>query len=98
MSYLGIDNQVHSQIAPNLNSVTLPLPAQTLTLSTSLSSGIWIMAGGEIFTDPLVINTLDESYNETFHYFITNWNNVQVLAIQIRVTTTGKFAATIKFR
>ena len=90
VSYPGIDNQVHSQIALNLNSISLPLPAQTLTLRTSLSSGMWRMVGGGIFTDPLVINNLDESYNETFQFFITNWENDEVLATQIRVTTTGE--------
>ena len=43
-----------------------------------------------MFTDPIVINILNESYNETFQFFITNWDNEEVLAIQIRVITTGK--------
>ena len=89
VSYPGIDNQIHNQIGPNLNFVALPLPAQTLTLTSSLSTGIWRMVGGEMFTDPIVINILNESYNETFQYFITNWDNEEVLAIQIRVITTG---------
>ncbi|KAI6650358.1 Receptor-type tyrosine-protein phosphatase alpha isoform X4 [Oopsacas minuta] len=90
LTYSGRQNQIHSQIAPNLNSISLPLPAQTLTLSSSLSMGTWRLLGGEDFTESvLVINDLYETYDEIFQFYTFNCDNEEVLATQIRITTTG---------
>ena len=91
VSYPGIQNQVHSQIYPNLNSVSLPLPAHALTLSTSITGGRWRVSGGTYFSDQLlVLSDLNEGYNETYQYYVINWEGTEVIAIQILITTTGK--------
>ena len=74
-----------------MNSVSLPLPAQTLTLSTSLTNGRWRISEDRFLTDQiLVLSDLNGQFNQTYQYYIINWEGVEVIAIQIHITTTGE--------
>ena len=42
------------------------------------------------------LSGLNEQYNQTYKYYVINWDGVEVIAIQIRITTTGKLIINVE--
>ena len=90
VTYPGLRTMAHNQIAPRMNTVALPLPPQSLLFGTNLIQGRWRLSNNTFLAySTLFIDQITPSYDETFRFYVPNWENEEVLAIQIRFTTTG---------
>ena len=96
MKYYQFLSSSHTDTYPTTNEVTIPLSTQEVSLSTNLV-GKWNIPGDTNMSNSVYIGTFIEADNGLYTFYTNNWDGVEVIAMQITISSSPALTGTVYF-
>ena len=97
MQYYQFLSNTHTDIYPSMNTATVPLSTQEVSLYTNLV-GKWNIAGDTNISNSTVnIGTFIEEDTGLYTFYTNNWNGVEVIAMQMTIFSSPALTGTHNF-
>ena len=94
VKYYQLLSSTHTDIFPSINTATIPLSTQEVTLSTNLV-GKWNIPGDTNTSSSTVdIGTFIEADSGLYTFYTNNWDGVEVIAMQITISSSPALTGT----
>ena len=78
----------YSSVYPTVNTLTIPSVVQDITLSINIEGKLTLPDNSNSTSSILTILNFSSRNNGVYKFYITNWDDVEVCAIQIELTTS----------
>ncbi|KAI6647147.1 Receptor-type tyrosine-protein phosphatase C-like [Oopsacas minuta] len=76
-----------SSVYPVMNNIEIPIGIKNISISNNIE-GRWMLPDGSYQFFTLAISTFTSQNNGVYKLYITNWDGLEVCAIQINITVT----------
>ncbi|KAI6658178.1 Macrophage mannose receptor 1 [Oopsacas minuta] len=76
-----------SSVYPVMNNIEIPIGITNISISNTIE-GRWMLPDGSYSFSTLEILTFTSQYKGVYKLYITNWDGLEVCAIQINITVT----------
>ena len=99
MNYCHLLTSSHNDTYPSINTVSIPLSTQVVSLTTNID-GKWNIPGDTNTSSFTVdIGTITENTTGIYTFYTNNWYGTEVIAMQINISlspsNTGTFTISI---
>ena len=97
VKYYQFLSSTHTDIYPSMNTATIPLFTQEVSLSTNII-GKWNIPGNTNTSSSTVdIGTFIEPNAGLYTFYTNNWDGVEVIAMQITISSSPALTGTALF-